>query len=73
MSGLTRPKVKSCYKEKFLPLTYQAVYLDTSALTEPLNDKFDRTDKNYLLASIRDVNTLKMIDIRMNQVVETYW
>jgi WD40 repeat protein len=30
-------------------------------------------DKNYLLASIRDVNALKMIDIRMNQVIETYW
>lgn len=30
------------------------------------------SNKNYLLASIRDVNTLKLIDIRMNQVTETY-
>ena len=30
------------------------------------------SNKNYLLASIRDVNVLKMIDIRMNQVTETY-
>ena len=31
------------------------------------------SNRNYLLASIRDVNALKMIDIRMNQVVETFW
>jgi autophagy-related protein 16 len=30
------------------------------------------SDRNYLLASIKDVNALKMIDIRMNQVIETY-
>lgn len=30
------------------------------------------SNRNYLLASIRDVNALKMIDIRMNQVVETF-
>ncbi|CAF0735433.1 unnamed protein product [Brachionus calyciflorus] len=30
------------------------------------------SNRNYLLASIRDVNCLKMIDIRMNQVTETY-
>lgn len=29
-------------------------------------------NRNYLLASIRDVNALKMIDIRMNQVTETF-
>ena len=31
-----------------------------------------KTDRNYLLACIRDVNALKMIDIRMNQVTETF-
>jgi autophagy-related protein 16 len=31
------------------------------------------SDRNYLLASIKDVNALKMIDIRMNQVIETFW
>lgn len=30
------------------------------------------SNRNYLLASIRDENALKMIDIRMNQVVETF-
>jgi hypothetical protein len=29
--------------------------------------------KNYLLANIKDINALKLIDIRMNQVVETFW
>jgi autophagy-related protein 16 len=31
------------------------------------------SDRNCLLASIKDVNALKMIDIRMNQVIETFW
>lgn len=28
--------------------------------------------KNYLLANIKDINALKLIDIRMNQVVQTF-
>ena len=31
------------------------------------------SDRNCLLACIKDMNALKMIDIRMNQVTETFW
>lgn len=52
---------------------YQAVNLFTNKINQiKKNWVFVTLDRNYLLASIRDENCLKMIDIRMNQVTETF-